>query len=267
VGVLSRGDRFEGHVVDAPLGHGGYAIVYLAHDAAGLGRVVALKVLDDRHRQPAQIARLQREFDFAHRLDHPHIVKVYECGPGWLAMELVDGGTVAKLQTRADRLTALAQIGGALDYAHQRGIVHCDVKPSNILVSLPFSMRGAVLIDFGAAHAVAEEVGRRPAHIEASLPYSAPELLHGHVPSAATDEYALACTAFELITGSLPFTATTSMGLVDQQLNAPPPRLSRKIDWLPHAFDSIMAKALAKSPDTRYETCAEFVSLIARAVQ
>jgi serine/threonine-protein kinase len=265
--VLSRGDRFEGHVVDAPLGHGGYAIVYLAHDAAGLGRVVALKVLDDRHRQPAQIARLQREFDFAHRLDHPHIVKVYECGPGWLAMELVDGGTVAKLQTRADRLTALAQIALALDYAHQRGIVHCDVKPSNILVSLPFSVRGAVLIDFGVAHAVAEEVGRRPAHIEASLPYSAPELLHGHAPSAATDEYALACTAFELITGSPPFTATTSMGLVDQQLNAPPPRLSRKIDWLPHAFDSIMAKALAKSPDTRYETCAEFVSLIARAVQ
>jgi eukaryotic-like serine/threonine-protein kinase len=267
VGVLSPGDRFEGHVVDAPLGHGGYAIVYLAHDAAGLGRVVALKVLDDHHRQPAQIARLQREFDFAHRLDHPHIVKVYECGPGWLAMELVDGGTVAKLQTRADRLTALAQIGGALDYAHQCGIVHCDVKPSNILVSLPFSMRGAVLIDFGAAHAVAEEVGRRPAHVEASLPYSAPELLHGQAPSAATDEYALACTAFELITGSLPFTATTSMGLVDQQLNAPPPRLSRKIDWLPHAFDSIMAKALAKSPDTRYETCAEFVSLIARALQ
>ena len=267
MGVLSPGDRFEGYAVDAPLGHGGYATVYLAHDAAGPDRVLALKILDDHHRQAAQIARLQREFDFAHRLDHPHIVTVYECGPGWLAMELVDGGTVGKLQTRADRLTALAQIAGALDYAHQRGIVHCDVKPSNILVSLPFSMRGAVLIDFGVAHAVVEEVGRRPAHIEASLPYSAPELLHGRAPSAATDEYALACTAFELITGSPPFTATTSMGLVDQHLNAPPPTLSRKIDWLPHAFDSIMAKALAKSPDTRYETCSEFVSLIARALQ
>ncbi len=265
--MQSPGDWFEGYVVDAVLGHGGYATVYRAHDAADPDRVVALKVLDDHHRQPAQMARLQREFDFANRLDHPHIIKVYERGSGWLAMELIDGGTVAKLQAMSDRLAALAQIADALDYAHRRGIVHCDVKPSNILVSLPFSVRGAVLIDFGVAHAVAEDVGHRPTHIEASLPYSAPELLRGHAPSAATDEYALACTAFELITGSPPFTATTSMALVDEQLHAPPPKVSRKIDWLPHAFDSIMAKALAKSPDNRYESCSEFVSLIARALQ
>jgi serine/threonine-protein kinase len=133
-------------------------------------------------------------------------------------------------------------------------------------VSLPFSTRGAVLIDFGVAHAVAEDVGHRPAHVEASLPYSAPELLHGR-PSAATDEYALACTAFELITGSPPFTATTPIGLVDEHLNSPPPKLSRKIDWLPHAFDSIMAKALAKTPDNRYQSCSEFVALITRALR
>jgi serine/threonine-protein kinase len=166
-----------------------------------------------------------------------------------------------------DRLAALAQIADALDYAHRCGIVHCDVKPSNILVSLPFSARGAVLIDFGVAHAVAEDVGRRPAHVEASLPYSAPELLHGHAPSAATDEYALACTAFELITGSPPFTATTSMELVDEQLHAQPPKVSRKFDWLRHGFDSIMAKALSKSPDNRYESCSEFVSLIAKTLE
>ena len=182
-------------------------------------------------------------------------------------MELIDGGTVAKLQGLSDRLAALAQIAGALDYAHRYGIVHCDVKPTNILVSLTFSVHGAVLIDFGVAHAVAEEVRRRPAHIEASLPYSAPELLHGQTPSAATDEYALACTAFELITGSPPFTATTSMALVDEQLHSPPPKLSRKIDWLPHAFDSIMSKALAKSADNRYESCSEFISLITRALR
>jgi serine/threonine protein kinase len=266
VEVLSPGDWYEGYVVDAPLGHGGFATVYRAHDAAGPDRVVALKVLDDHHRQPVQIARLQREFDFAHRLDHPHIIKVYECDEGWLAMELIDGGTVAKLPGITDRLAALAQIADALDYAHQRGIVHCDVKPSNILVSLPFSVHGSVLIDFGVAHAMAEDVGRRPAHVEASLPYSAPELLRGQVPSAATDEYALACTAFELITGSPPFTETTSMGLIDEQLHSPPPKLSRKIDWLPRAFDSIMSKALAKTADNRYESCSEFISLISRAL-
>lgn len=264
--MVTLGGRYEGYVVDAALGHGGYATVYRAHDAAGPDRIVALKILDDFHREPAQIARLQREFDFAHRLDHPHVIKVYECGEGWLAMELVDGGTATKLHGLPDRLAALAQIADALDYAHRLGIVHCDVKPSNILVSLPLSMRGAVLIDFGVAHAMAEDVGRKPAHVEASLPYSAPEQLRGHAPSAATDEYALACTAFELITGSPPFNATTSIALMDEQLHAPPPKLSRKIDWLPHAFDSIMSKALAKTPDNRYESCSEFIALITRAL-
>ena len=265
--MQSPGDRFEDYVVDAVLGHGGYATVYRAHDAAGPDRAVALKILDAHHRQPAHIAQLQREFDFAHRLDHPHIIKMYEGGPGWLAMELVGGGTVAKLQRMPDRLSALSQIADALDYSHQLGVVHCDVKPSNILVSLPFSIHGAVLIDFGVAHAVAEDVGRRPSRIEASLPYSAPELLRGHAPSAATDEYALACTVFELITGSPPFTSTTSMGLMDEHLHAPPPKLSRRIEWVPHAFDSIMSKALAKGPDHRYESCSEFVTLVARALQ
>jgi serine/threonine protein kinase len=77
----------------------------------------------------------------------------------------------------------------------------------------------------------------------------------------------LACTAFELITGSTPFTATTSMRLIDQQLHSPPPKLSRRVAWLPHAFDSIMSKGLAKSPDNRYESCSEFISLITRALQ
>jgi serine/threonine-protein kinase len=266
VDVVSLGGWYEGYVVDATLGHGGYATVYLAHDAADPDRLVALKILDDFHREPAQIARLQREFDFAHQLDHPHIIKVYECGEGWLAMELVDGGIATKLAGLPDRLAALAQIAEALDYAHRFGIVHCDVKPSNILVSLPFSTRGAVLIDFGVAHAVAEDLRRRPAHVEASLPYSAPELLRGHAPSAATDEYALACTAFELITGSPPFKAATSMELIDEQLHAPPPKLSRKIDWLPHAFDSIMSKALAKTPDNRYESGLEFIAVLTRAL-
>ena len=261
--MLSPGERFEGYVVDAALGHGGYSTVYRVHDA---DHALALKVLDEHHRQPARIAQLQREFDFAHRLDHPHIVRVYRGGPGWLTMELVDGGTVTKLQNRADRLIALDQIAGALDYGHRRGIIHCDVKPSNILVSLPFSLRGAVLIDFGVAHAMADDVGHRPSHVEASLPYSAPELLRGYAPSAATDEYALACTAFELITGATPFTANTSMGLVDEQLNDPPPKLSRKVDWLPHAFDSIMAKALAKDPDIRYESCSDFIAVLTRSL-
>lgn len=253
-------------MVDAVVGHGGSATVYRAHDAAEPGRVVALKVLDERRRDPAQLDRIQREFAFANRLHHPHVITMYEHGPGWLAMQLVDGGTVANLTTMRDRLTALAEVADALDHAHVHGIVHCDVKPANILVFEDFSRGGAVLIDFGVARSVAEDARHRPTHIEASLPYTAPELLHGRIPSAAVDEYALACTAVEILTGAPPFTSTTTIALMDDHLNRPVPRYSRQIDWIPHAFDSILTKAMAKEPDQRYATCTEFVALISRAL-
>jgi eukaryotic-like serine/threonine-protein kinase len=265
--VLAPDERFEGYVVDTALGHGGHGTVYRARDAVNPACLVALKVLDEHHREPAHLARLQREFEFAHQLDHPHIVTMYESGPGWLAMELVDGGTVAALPTKADRLEALVQIAEALDFAHHRGIVHCDVKPCNILVSNDLPRIHAVLIDFGVAHSVAQDVGRRPTKVEASLPYSAPELLYGRAPTAATDEYALACTLVELITGAPPFAANTPMGLIEDHLHRPPPQLSREISSLPHAFDSILAKAMAKSADNRYDSCTEFVSLITRALR
>jgi serine/threonine protein kinase len=265
--VLSPGDRFEGYVIEAALGHGGYATVYRAHHTAGADRAIALKVLDEHHRHQAQVARLRREFEFAHQLDHPHIIRMYERGPGWLSMELLTGGTVASLPTVADRLAALSQIADALDYIHNRAIVHCDVKPSNILVHPDFSQNGAVLIDFGVALSITDDIGYRPTHVEASLPYSAPELLTGHAPTEATDEYALACTAVELITGSPPFTASTQLGLISAHLNNAPPRRSREIDWLPRVFDSILAKAMAKRPENRYRSCREFVSLITRALR
>ncbi|HYB37228.1 MAG TPA: protein kinase [Mycobacterium sp.] len=118
--------------------------------------MIALKVLGENHRTPSERARLDREFDFADRLDHPHIVTVYDRGPYWLAMQFVDGGKSTRLQRLDDRLTALAQISDALDYAHRCGIVDCDVKPANILVFKDFSRLDAVLIDFGVAHAVVD---------------------------------------------------------------------------------------------------------------
>jgi serine/threonine protein kinase len=179
-------------------------------------------------------------------------------------MELIPDGGVTVLDTTAKRLVALEQIADALDYTHNRAIVHCDVKPANILVRQELS--SAVLIDFGVAHAIADDIGHRPSQIEASLPYAAPELITGHAPSGATDEYALACTLVELITGSPPFTAPTGLGLIEAHLHQPPPRWSHEMVWLPRVFDSIAAKALAKMPEDRYRSCREFVSLIARAL-
>jgi serine/threonine protein kinase len=265
--VLAPGDRFEGYVIEGALGHGGYATVYRAHHTEGSDRAVALKVLDSQHRHLAQLARLRREFKFAKQLDHPHIVTVYERGPGWLSMELISGGNAATLSTVPDRLTALTQIADALDYIHNRGIVHCDVKTANILGHQEFSRDGAVLIDFGVARVITDDIGHHAASIEASIPYAAPELLTGYAPTGATDEYALACTAVELITGSPPFTAETQLGQIRAHLHSPAPRWSREIEWLPRVFDSILAKALAKNPKERYQSCREFASLIARALR
>jgi serine/threonine-protein kinase len=265
--VLVPKDRFEDYVVDHVVGHGGSSTVYRAHDATRPDHVVALKVLDEHHHQPAQLAKLRHEFTFAKRVDHPHVVTMYECGPDWLAMEYIGGGTVSRLVNLRNQLTALAEVASALDHAHQLGIVHCDVKPTNILVCEVFSRRGAVLIDFGVAHSIADDAHHRPTHIEASLPYAAPELLHGRAPSAASDEYALACTAVEMLTGSPPFNAITAIALIDDHLNSPVPRYSRQINWIPRAFDSMLAKAMAKDPDMRYPTCTEFVALITKALR
>jgi serine/threonine protein kinase len=259
-------DRFDEYVVDGVVGHGGSTTIYRAHDRAAPDHLVALKVLDPRHRDPVWVHRLEREYGFASRLDHPHVVTMYDFGREWLAMQLVSGGTATKLTTVRDRLTALADVASALDFAHVNGIVHCDVKPTNILVFEDFSQGGAVLIDFGAARSLAEDAHHRPTHVEGSLPYTAPELLHGRAPSAAADEYALACTAVQLLTGAPPFTATTTIALIDDHLNRPVPRYARRIDWIPHAFDSILAKAMAKDPDLRYDSCSEFVRLITRAL-
>ncbi|CAN5601465.1 serine/threonine-protein kinase [soil metagenome] len=265
--------------------------MYLAHADDGRPRAVALKVIAEDRRNPLELGRLQREFELAQQLDHPHIVTMYDRGPYWLAMQYVDGGSVSILHTLNNRLAALAQTADALDYTHRKGIVHCDVKPTNILVSEDFSKEGAVLIDFGVAHSLAEDAQLRLAHhpthsltldparkvaqrppdrpgkIQASLPYAAPELLQGQQPTGATDEYALACTAIELITGKPPFTAPTPVALMEAQLHQPPPKVSRGVAWIPRAFDSILAKAMAKDPEARYESCTEFIRLITRALR
>ena len=265
--MLSPGDRFEGYVIDAPAGHGGSATVYRAHETRSPERVVALKILARGHDGPAERARLRRESDYARRLRHPHVVEIYDSGPAWLAMEYAAGGTVTSLATVPNRVAALSQIADALDFIHAHDVVHCDVKPSNILVAQDFYREGALLIDFGNARASGESAVPYTTHVTASLPYSPPELLTGAAVTGATDVYALAATAVEMITGSPPFTATTQAALTDSQLHRDPPRPSRDIDWLPRAFDSILAKAMAKSPTARYQSCAELIALITRVVR
>jgi serine/threonine-protein kinase len=266
--------------------------VYLGRLPAAGARPVALKVLHPDHRDTQHVARLHREFELAARLPHRHVIDVYDRGQHWLAMRYLDGGNANQLGTVEDRMTALAQIADALDYIHRQGIVHCDVKPANILIPQDFSSTaGAILIDFGVAHSVAEDIAPRLTHdpgqcfsldpakrithqrvdrqapVEASLPYAAPEQLLGRLPSAATDQYALACTAVELITGRPPFTATTPQALMDAQLHELTPRISDRIPWLPHAFDIVVSRAMAKDPDRRYDGCVDLVDRLTRTLK
>ncbi|MEB3031599.1 serine/threonine-protein kinase [[Mycobacterium] nativiensis] len=261
------GSDFGGYLIDREVARGGSAVVYQAHHPTEPTRPVALKVLNEVHRTPAWQARLDREFEFASFLNHPHIVRMYRHGRFWLAMQFVDGGRATRLRTLEDRLSALTQIAAALDYAHHRGIVHCDVKPANILLPQDFPRSGAVLTDFGTAHAVVEDVWRRRQHNpEVSLPYTAPEILLGKAPSAATDEYALACTAVELLTGSPPFTADDAAELVDAHLRQLPPPLAGTFGSATRAVDLVVERAMAKFPARRYESCAEFVDELSRAI-
>jgi serine/threonine protein kinase len=264
--MLAPMDSFEGYVVDNVLGHGGTATVYQARQSDSPERPVALKVLDQQHRDPMHLTLLLREFEFARRASHPHVVTMYECGPGWLTMQLAPGGTAMALTSLQDRLTALAQIASALDHAHATGIVHCDVKPSNIMVLEDFSSDGVVLTDFGIARSTTDEIANRPKHVDVSLPYAAPEVLRGHAPSAASDEYSLACTAVEMLLGATPFRAPTAVALMAAQIDGPVPRYAKRVDWIPHSFDSILAKAMAKDPDVRYRSCTEMVALMTRSV-
>jgi len=265
--VLSPGDRFEGYIVDAIVGRGGSATVYRAHPESSPGSDVALKVLTEGRRGAAELTRLRQESDVARRLRHPHVVEVVDSGPGWLVTKFAGGGPVTNLATVPNRMAALAQVADALDYIHTQGVVHCDVKPANILVAQNFYENGAVLIDFGNARRLGEEAVPYTTYVTASLPYSPPELLTGAAVTGATDVYALACTAVEMITGSPPFTATTQAALADSQLHRTPPRPSHDIDWLPRAFDSVLAKAMAKRPEGRYQSCTELVALVTRIVR
>lgn len=268
------GVEFGGYLVDREVGRGGHATVYLAHHShlQAPAPPVALKVLDEAHRTPLEQVRLDREFEFARILDHPNSVTVYQHGPFWLAMQFIDGGKSTRLQTLPDQLAALAQIAGALDYAHHRGIVHCDVKPANILIPADFPRTGAVLTDFGSAHAVVDDVWlrtrrpRNPAKPEVSLPYTAPEILCGKAPSAATDEYALACTAVELLTGAPPFPAPSAAELVDAHLRRLPPSVSATFGPTARALDVVVERAMAKFPARRYGSCTEFVEQLSRVL-
>ncbi len=237
-----------------------------------LPRQDALKVLragvsaDDEYRQ-----RFEREADIAATLWHPHIVGVHDRGEHdgqlWIAMDYVPGTDTARFvrehhpeglpATYVDEI--VTAVGDALDYAHQRGLLHRDVKPANILLSDTQSAdRRILLADFGIARWSDDVSGLTATNMTVgTVSYAAPEQLMGNTVDGRADQYVLAATAYELLTGRPPFQNSNPAVVISQHLSALPPAIGDHRPELAH-LDPVFAKALAKDPADRFDRCADF---------
>lgn len=275
--LLERATRAlaDRYVVARELGSGGMGTVYRATDRT-LGREVAIKVLPPSTREYLGADRFRRELQFAARLSHPHIVPLYEAGDAdgllYYVMAYVPGETLAERLRRAgalplaEALRLTAEVGDALQYAHEQGVIHRDVKPSNILLSRDH----ALLLDFGVAKAMSgdsDPAGRALTATGAMVgtaEYMSPEQAAGEKRiDARTDVYALAAVLYEMLSGEPPFTGPSLQAIVARVI-ADPPRSVRTIrpDLPPHV-ERALARALAKTPGDRPATAQQFVELLA----
>ncbi|MCF6390071.1 serine/threonine protein kinase [Mycobacterium sp. MBM] len=277
---LAVGANFAGYTVVRCLGTGGMGEVYLAQHPR-LPRQDALKVLragvsaDDEYRQ-----RFEREADIAATLWHPHIVGVHDRGEHdgqlWIAMDYVPGTDTARFMREhhphglpatyvQEIVTAVAD---ALDYAHQRGLLHRDVKPANILLSdTQAADRRILLADFGIARWSDDVSGLTATNMTVgTVSYAAPEQLMGNAVDGRADQYALAATAYELLTGRPPFHNSNPAVVISQHLSALPPAIGDRRPELAH-LDAVFAKALAKDPADRFERCADFARALGHQLE
>ena len=278
-GGLVPGEQLAGYQVQEQIGHGGMAVVYRALDLR-LGRVVALKVLAP-HLIEDEAFRLRfiRESRAAAGVDHPHIIPVYEAGEAggvlFIAMRYVGHGDVRSLIDTKGRLSLtrtvaiVAQAASALDAAHAHGLVHRDVKPGNMLLALASDDSDHVyLSDFGLSkHSLSPTTLTSTGQFLGTLDYVSPEQIQGHPVDGRADQYALACTTVEMLTGTPPFRHEDSMAVMWAQIESPPPSVTQRRPGLAPAVDDVIAIAMAKSPTNRYPTCREFAAALTVAVE
>ena len=246
----------------------------LPRQAPPLPRRDALKVLTEgTTADPEFRERFSREADLAATLWHPHIVAVHDRGEFdghlWIAMDYVEGTDAARLMRERfrggmadDEVCAIVTaVAGALDYAHARGLLHRDVKPANILLTHPDEDdRRILLADFGVARQLADISGITETNVAVgTVAYAAPEQLVGSNIDGRADQYALAASAFHLLTGSPPFQNSNPVAVIGQHLHAAPPRLSDSRPDLAD-LDDVFFKALAKEPSDRFDRCRQFAA-------
>jgi beta-lactam-binding protein with PASTA domain len=255
-----------------PLGSGGMADVFLAHDNI-LDRDVALKVMSTRYASDEEfVERFKREAQSAAALSHPNIVSIFDRGESedgtyYIAMEYLPGGTLKDRITRKGALparTAAAvalQIAEALRAAHERGVIHRDIKPHNILITESGDVK---VTDFGIARAASSSTMTRTGSILGTAHYISPEQAMGEPVGPASDLYSLGVVLYEVLTGELPYDADTPLGIAMKHINGylrPPKALDPSI---PDGINAITCRLLAKDPEDRYASDAELIEDLER---
>jgi serine/threonine protein kinase/Tol biopolymer transport system component len=276
-GGYGPGSVLAAYRLEALVGVGGMAAVWQARSLR-LGRPVALKILapalatDEAFR-----LRFIAEARAAALVDDPHIIPVYDAdeadGVLFIAMRFVGGGDLRRLVEREGALPPgravnfISPVASALDAAHAAGLVHRDVKPANILVDTRAGRPDHVyLSDFGIAKAAASMNLTAVGQALGTPDYMAPEQIEGHAVDGRTDQYALACVTYRLLTEHGPFERESALSVMAAHLYAPPPSLAARRPDLPDVADQVLAKAMAKSPADRYESCSDFAEALRHAL-
>ena len=276
---LVPGSQLAGYVIEEQVGAGGMAVVFRARDSV-LGRLAALKVLSPTlAADQAFRVRFLRESRAVASVEEPHIIPVYGAGDAdgvlYIATKFVSGGDLADVLQRAGEVLPpprvamfIEQVAAALDAAHAAGLVHRDVKPGNVLVDV-VQGRGehAYLSDFGLSKPAMAATGLTATGTFLGTPdYAPPEQIRGQPVDGRGDQYSLACMAFALLTGNLPFHRQETMATLFAHLNDPVPPLSRFRGDLPAGADAVLARGLAKEARGRYARCGEFAAALRDAL-
>jgi serine/threonine-protein kinase len=268
-----RGKIVDGrYILGESLGSGGMGEVYLAHDGV-LERDVALKVLRSQYAGDEEFAeRFRREARSAASLSHPNIVQIYdrgeaEDGTSYIAMEYVPGGTLKEqIRRRAPfraRETAAvgAQIADALGAAHERGVIHRDIKPQNVLVTASGDLK---VTDFGIARAASAVTSSASGAIFGTAGYISPEQSLGEPVGPASDLYSLGVVLYEMLTGELPFAADNSIAVCMKHVNEPPRPPNLLNPDIPEGMNALVLMLLAKHPTDRYGSAMELLTDLER---
>ncbi len=269
--VLECGQRLGSYRIEGILGRGGMAEVYRATHLA-LERDVAIKILSPAlNADPTFLLRFAREAKTVARLDHPHIVTVHDYGEegelAYLVMQLAEGGTLRDRArtfcTLGDVVEGIAPVAEALAYAHDRGVIHRDLKPINVLID---AQGRPLLADFGLARLLQESLDYTEVAGGAGTPnYMAPEQALGGVLDRRVDIYALGIVAYELLTGRTPYAGPTPYLIIQRHLTEPPPAVRAALPAAPETLDAAIRRATSKRPADRYDTAIAFLADLRRA--